>query len=262
MNTNEVKMYYSTFVITIASNFGIMIEHNRAIPLLFKIPGEDIDVAYTGDKSKRVLGLTVIYKNKLYEFPMYIKCLPYSAGILGYKLNHNTEYLEKEIKKHRLNVMLEIDVFESKLLKTKEEIMSFKDDGSEFFNAIFKDTVNKRLQMITLEVPMYTKFENKYIIITHRNNVYHVAFPFDRKLSLNEINQISTRVFDKLLRAKIRLKLIDDFMFNMLSREYNLDSDIDPEDLTNFIFDISVVPNLDNLNLDKIRKAMSKKDKK
>ena len=37
MNSNEVKMYYSTFVITIASNFGIMIEHNRAIPILFKI---------------------------------------------------------------------------------------------------------------------------------------------------------------------------------------------------------------------------------
>ena len=262
MSTNEVKMYYSTFVITLATNFGIAIDKNNSIPILFKMLGEDINVPSTDNKNKRVLGLTVIYKNKLYEFPMYIKCLPYSLGILGYRLNHTTEYLEEEIKKHRVNAVLEIDVFESKLLKTKEEIMSFKDDSGEFFNVIFKDTVNKKLQMITLEVPMYTKFENKYIIITHRNNVYHVAFPFDKKLSLNEINQISTRVFDKLLRAKIRLKLIDDFMFNMLSREYNLDSDIDPEDLTNFIFDISVVPNLDNLNLDKIRKAMKKKDKK
>ena len=75
---------------------------------------------------------------------------------------------------------------------------------------------------------------------------------FDKKLSLNEINQISTRVFDKLLRAKIRLKLIDDFMFNMLCTEYNLDPDTDPEELINFIFDISVIPSLDSLNLDKM----------
>ena len=76
------------------------------------------------------------------------------------------------------------------------------------------------------------------------------------------MNKISTQVFDKLLRAKLRLKLLDDFIFNMLSKEYNLDSNIDPEEINNFILDISVVPNLENLNLDKIRKVMNKKNKK
>ena len=109
---------------------------------------------------------------------------------------------------------------------------------------------------------MYAKFENKYIIITHRNNIYYVAFPFDTELSLDEVNKISTQVFDKLLRAKLRLKLLDDFIFNMLSKEYNLDSNIDPEEINNFILDISVVPNLENLNLEKIRKVMNKKNKK
>lgn len=262
VNNNEVKMYYSTFLITLAHNFGIAVDNSISIPLLFKVPGEEINVSYTGPKSKRVLGLTVVYKNKLYEFPMYVKCLPYSLGILGYKLNHTTEYLEEERKKHEENAMLEIDVFESKLLKTKEEILSFKDDSSEFFNVISRDVVSERVPVFPLELPMYTKFENKYIIITHRNNIYYVAFPFDTELSLDEVNKISTQVFDKLLRAKLRLKLLDDFIFNMLSKEYNLDSNIDPEEINNFILDISVVPNLENLKLDKIRKVMNKKNKK